>query len=114
MSEKWHVVQEPVGENPSPDGKNMSGVVIYITDGVRKVEVSRVGFVRRNTVNKTIGFRRALKQQLDRAYDAVLSLNDLFEMTPADEEQKKRMMEEAVEKRERYIAELEKAPHELA
>jgi hypothetical protein len=103
---RWKVESKPVPENPTPEGKNESGVVVTITDGNQKVEVSRVLFVRRNARNKSVGFKRQLLKELDKAYDAVEVLNDSY----LSQEQKDNMKAEAVkaadEKREKFLEKL--------
>jgi hypothetical protein len=75
----WEVDTKPVPENPSPEGKNESGVVVYLKKGTEKIETSRVLFVRRNAKNKSVGFKRQLLKELDKAYEAVEILNKLQE-----------------------------------
>jgi hypothetical protein len=107
---RWRVKTTPVPENPSPEGKNESGVVVQLTDGAQTVEVSRVLFVRRNARNKSVGFKRQLLRELDKAYEAMEVLNDSY--LDADEKTKEKLaaVEVAEKKREELLKKLQSEP----
>lgn len=72
----WNVKVEPEPENPSGDGKNEGGLVVYVTDGYERHEVSRVLFVRKHSPNKRVPFSKQLRQVRATAADAARALND--------------------------------------
>lgn len=91
----WRVVLEPHGENPgrvaqvagavasaagsdTQVGKNTGGLVIYVTNGASKDEVSRVGFIRRNTKNPRVTFEKQLDAELAKARKAAQKINELL------------------------------------
>lgn len=106
---KWEVQTTPVPENPSAEGKNESGIVIHLTRGTERVEVSRVLFVRRNAQNKSVGFKRQLLKELDKAYEAVEILNERY-LDP-DEKDKRKLaaVEAAEEKRQKFLDKLQES-----
>lgn len=86
----WRVVAEPEGNNPGlidrakaatgvgDSGKNAGGMIIYVTDGSSKKEVSRVAWIRRNSKNPKVSFEKQLKVEIDKAREAVRVLEDLL------------------------------------
>jgi hypothetical protein len=80
---QWEVKTRPEPENPSPEGRNESGIIVFLDNGAQQVEVSRVLFVRRNAMNKSVGFKRQLLKEMDKAFEAKDVLNDSY--TPDDE-----------------------------
>lgn len=83
----WKVIIEPEGKNPGlldkaksavkPEHGNTGGLVIYLTgdNGQNRQEVSRVGYVRRNTKNPKTSFEKQLAEELKKANAAVEALN---------------------------------------
>lgn len=78
----WTVKLDPMGENGT-DEKNQVGVGIFLTNGSRKVETTRVAFVRRNSKNVRTPFQRQLRRELEKAYAAMDALNE-SEMAVSD------------------------------
>lgn len=91
MPQTWKVVAEPHGNNPGfvdraraavgrSEPENTGGMIIYVTDGATKREVSRVAWIRRSTVCKNPGnsFEKQLKIEVDKAKAAVDQINTLF------------------------------------
>lgn len=81
---KWSVLCEPKGDNPAgpAPGKNLGGLVIYLTDGTVRQEVSRVLFVRRNataSANRIKKFKQQLRDQLAVANASAKTVNDLID-----------------------------------
>lgn len=89
----WSVICEPVGKNPGvvkraadavtgaeSEPENIGGIVIYVTNGSTKTEVSRVAWVRRAAVckNPKTSFEKQLDKELTKARTAVTMLNDQF------------------------------------
>jgi hypothetical protein len=104
---QWKVKTRPEPENPTPAGKNESGIVVYLDNGKQKVEVSRVLFVRRNAMNKSVGFKRQLLKEMDKAFEAADVLNDSY--TPDDEMDaaKLKAAEEAEKRRQALLDRLQ-------
>lgn len=86
----WKVVAEPQGNNPSvvqkvkaavgvTEPENTGGMVIFITDGTTKQEVSRVAWIRREAVckNPKNSLDKQLRLEVGRAQDAATMLNEL-------------------------------------
>lgn len=105
MSDVWKVVVEPQGNNPGTQtakkkkgvvdrakeavgsssssepeqGLNEGGMIVYVTNANgAKQEVSRVGFVRRNSKNPKVPFDKQLRAEIDKARAAVGALNEQF------------------------------------
>lgn len=74
----WTVICEPVSVN-TETGKNRGGLRVILTDGVQEHEMSRVGFARRNSRNPGQSFEVQLQQELDKAYEAAATVNELHE-----------------------------------
>lgn len=89
----WSVICEPVGENPGvvkraagavtgseSEPENIGGIVIYVTNGASKQEVSRVAWVRRASVckNPKTSFEKQLDKEITKARAAVEALNNQF------------------------------------
>lgn len=77
----WTVVLEPHEENPDPQGRNMSGLIVYLEDraaddpgGTRK-EHSSVTYTRRHSKNPRVRFKDQLKAQIEEAVTAAEALN---------------------------------------
>lgn len=89
MDTAWKIVLEPVGENPKDDpeiedgemGRNESALVLYLMfgNGGAKQEVSRVGFVRRNSANAEVEFRDQLDAEMDKARAALEAITAMTE-----------------------------------
>jgi hypothetical protein len=91
----WQIIVQPEGKNgvlPSGadqpasgetvQGENQTGMVIYLTEegtGSAKREISRVGFVRRNTKNPKVKFDDQLEKELGKARKSRDLLNSLAE-----------------------------------
>jgi hypothetical protein len=88
----WQIIVQPEGKNgvlPSGadqpasgetvQGENQTGMVIYLVEGSSKREISRVGFVRRNTKNPKAKFDDQLEKELGKARKARDILNGLAE-----------------------------------
>lgn len=95
--DEWNVVAEPVGANPGlkpaaakrlgrtraekddakADKANVGGVIIYLTNGRIKEEVTRVGFIRKESANPKDGFKKKLDEMVQVAREAADTLNGL-------------------------------------
>lgn len=90
----WQIIVQPEGKNgvlPSGadqpasgetvQGENQTGMVIYLVEenGSGKREISRVGFVRRNTKNPKAKFDDQMEKELGKARKARDILNSLAE-----------------------------------
>jgi hypothetical protein len=85
----WTIICKPEGRNgaAAPEalaaaepgeavqGENQGGMVIYLADGSSRHEVSRVGFVRRNSKNPKVKFEDQLDKELAKAYKSAEMLN---------------------------------------
>ena len=85
MPEMWKVIAEPIEANPpepnkakGEEDKNLSGLVIYLTNGSQKREVSRVAYVRRFSANPKDSFQKRLQKELDKANSSVQVMNELY------------------------------------
>jgi len=85
LPEMWKVIAEPIGGNPpepmkekGAEDKNLSGLVIYLTNGEEKREVSRVAYVRRFSSNPKDSFQKRLQKELDKANSSVQVMNELY------------------------------------
>lgn len=68
-------MMNPIGKN---DGKNEGGVVLYVQSGsYGRQEVSRVGWIRRNTKNPDVSFEAQLKAEVAKAKQAISEMNEL-------------------------------------
>jgi hypothetical protein len=76
----WKIECEPDGVN---DGVNECGMVIYLTDGQERREVSAVGFVRRNAKNPEVDFEPQLDREIAKAKH-VLKVQQELEALTAD------------------------------
>lgn len=72
----WCVVTE-AEDVVAGNGKNRSALVVMLTDGITKIECSRVGMVRRNTKNPDTPFPDQLQIELDKANEAAATINEL-------------------------------------
>jgi hypothetical protein len=86
----WRVHLVPEGKNPSETGKNQSGLIVYVWDGKdfdgSKQEVSRVGWVRRNSKNPKTTFVRQLEKEVKKAQAACTVMNYDSNASVADED----------------------------
>lgn len=81
----WTIVVKPEGKNPGaekegsdpPEGRNEGGMVIGLYDdqGGFRQEVSRVAFVRENSIRPDLPFAEALDSEMEKAKKAVEVLN---------------------------------------
>ena len=85
LPELWKVIAEPVDGNPpepnkekGAEDKNLSGLIIYLTNGSDKREVSRVAYVRRFSSNPKDSFQKRLQRELDKANTTVTVINELY------------------------------------
>jgi peptide subunit release factor 1 (eRF1) len=81
MAGKWEIVCKPEGKteyrNPDEEyGVNMGAMRVLLVNGDFRDEVSRVGFVRRNTKNPDTGYKEQLHKEVDKARASVEILND--------------------------------------
>jgi hypothetical protein len=68
----WSIVLEPISINPDEQGRNMSGLVIYIEDGEGdRREHTRVTYIRRHSANPTRSFKRQMQKSIEEAYEAI-------------------------------------------
>jgi hypothetical protein len=106
----WEVKTKPIPENPSPEGKNESGVLVYLEKGSEPpVEVCRVLFVRRNAQNKSVGFKRQLLRELDKAYEAAEILNEKYIEPEIKDERKLAAVNAAEEKRQKFLEKIQES-----
>lgn len=76
----YKIVAEAIGSNENK--KNEGGLVIKLYHGSHGMqEVSRVGYIRRNTKNPKVSFDDQLTAELDRARAALRLLNEQFNAT---------------------------------
>lgn len=90
MAGNWKVIFEPQGKNPGrltklagritgvaddPDGQNVGGIVVLVTNGSTRQEVSRVAYVRSNSKNPDTSFNEQLSRETQKARDACDLLN---------------------------------------
>jgi len=73
---KWSVVLRPEGKND--DQLNTGGMVILVSDGVHRTEVSRVAFIRRNGKNPDVDYETQLDHEVGKARKSVEILNEQF------------------------------------
>ena len=104
---RWRVETQPVPENPTPEGKNESGILIKLTDGSQTVEVSRVLFVRRNAKNKSVGFKRQLLKEFEKALEAAEVLNDSYLTTAEKDHDREAAMQDAEHRRNKFLNKLQ-------
>jgi hypothetical protein len=93
MAARWEVLCEPVGRNPgivdkakaavgagsAPSEDNVGGLVIYLTNGSSKQEVSRVAWIRRVSKNPDNKFEDQLATEINKAKAAAEVLNGSFD-----------------------------------
>jgi hypothetical protein len=91
----WKVIIEPVGENPTAEGLNDSGLGVVLANGEARKELSRVAFVRRNSAHPRVSFGEQLRKELARAEVARDELNEnLAEL----EDQRRQVVGDALDK----------------
>jgi len=80
----WTVVAEPTGQNPASYDKEEgqedvsgTGIIVFLTNGERKVETERVAFNRRSSTQPKKKFETVLKQVLKEATTAATTINNL-------------------------------------
>lgn len=87
----WKVIAEPQGKNPGiikkaavacgvEKAENTGGVIVYVTNGDNKQEVSRVAYIRRPDVckNPNVTYQDQLDIEITRARDTCTKLNELL------------------------------------
>jgi hypothetical protein len=89
----WEIHVEPVGKNPGlldkakaaiqSNAENTGGMVIYLTNGSMKHEVSRVAFVRRASKNPNADFQTQLATEVAKAREAAKTLNEVSSQSDA-------------------------------
>lgn len=72
----WSVITE-AQDVQAGNGQNRSALVVMLTDGNAKIELSRVGMVRRNTKNPKIEFPDQLQLELNKASECATTINEL-------------------------------------
>lgn len=76
----WRIVVRPEGANPgTEEGVNEGGMVVYLDGDGRRQEVSRVAWVRENSLHPDVPFDEMLESVVHRARTAVAKINELFE-----------------------------------
>jgi hypothetical protein len=94
----WTVTCEPVGENPgklkkalaersggTEKAENIGGIVVYLTNGSKREEFSRVAFIRRVSRNPGTKLRDQLDKEIKEAQEACDKLNELLSGKKAGE-----------------------------
>lgn len=85
MPTDWKIIAEPQGKNPADDpkkadgeqGDNEGAMVVYLAGpGFGRQEVSRVGFIRRNTANPEVPFEEQFRAEVDKAQAALRIVNE--------------------------------------
>jgi hypothetical protein len=85
LSEPWRIVIRPEGSNPGGTGddedpKNTGGLVVELVGAYgSNQEVSRVAWVRENSLHPDVPFEEMLEAVIHRARTAVVKINELFE-----------------------------------
>jgi hypothetical protein len=73
---QWTVVTEAV-DVQAGNGENRSALVVLLTDGTARIELSRVGMIRRNSKNPDTPFADQLQIELDKAQECAATINEL-------------------------------------
>jgi hypothetical protein len=88
MAGKWKIVCEPEGKttymNPDGDddeGRNEGAMKVLLVNGSFREEVSRVGFVRRNSKHPDVDYADQLTAEVEKARASVVVLNEQFEFS---------------------------------
>jgi hypothetical protein len=76
LTEPWRIVVRPEGRND--DDKNTGGLVVELAGDGRRQEVSRVAFVRENSLHPDIPFDEMLEAVVHRARSTVDKINELL------------------------------------
>lgn len=102
MSTTWKVITEAEGNNPAEipktpgildkalpwrnsegsdetaeQGANMGGMIVLLTNGSARQEVSRVAFIRRNSKHPEVSFQAQLDAEISKAKAAADTMNGL-------------------------------------
>lgn len=80
---EWTVICEPVSNRSDDTVRNRGGLRVLLTDGEHEHEICRVGFARQNTRNPNESFEVQLQKELDKAYEAAVTVNELQEQLEA-------------------------------
>lgn len=84
---EWTVICEPVSNRSDDTVRNRGGLRVLLTDGEHEHEICRVGYARQNTRNPDESFEERLQKELDKAYEAATTVNELqSELEAAREE----------------------------
>lgn len=84
----WKIVVRPEGRNPGratedddAQGINEGGMVVYLDGGSYggRQEVSRVAWVRENSLHPDVPFDEMLEAVVHRARTAIAKINELFD-----------------------------------
>lgn len=73
---EWRVVCEPVDGN---DGCNVGGLIVCLSDGDARREVTRVAFVREHSRHPDVSFEEQLRIELGKAEAAAGLVNELLD-----------------------------------
>lgn len=73
----WTVICEPVSNNANY--KNKGGLVVLLTDGEHRHEVSRVSFTRRHSRNPEVAFDEQIQAEVAKAEEAAQIVNALLD-----------------------------------
>jgi hypothetical protein len=83
VAEPWKVVFAVEEGNPAVDrpevAENGGGMVVYVTDGSMRREVTRVAFVREHSKNPDVLYEDQLDAEVRKAQKSVDLLNAQFE-----------------------------------
>jgi hypothetical protein len=86
MAGSWKIVFEPEGKTTymDPDGdddegRNEGAMKVLLVNGSFREEVSRVGFVRRNSKNPDAEYAEQLAKEYDKAQASLRVLNEQFQ-----------------------------------
>lgn len=85
MAGKYRIVCKPEDRGSVGDDveKNISSMVVKLTNGSHTEEICRVGFARENSNNPDVPFKQQLNDALDRARVAADILNE--QLAPSGE-----------------------------
>jgi hypothetical protein len=79
----WKVVMEPQGtrlpdvEKEGEEVPNKSGMILYLVGPTGRHEITRVGFIRRNTKNPEVPFEEQLDKEVEKVRKAMGFLGEI-------------------------------------
>lgn len=80
----WAVVLHPESNNEA--GRNLSGIIVCLTDGAYTHEVARVAFAREHSRNPKAEFQEQLSSVIHRATTAADAMNEFADEFERQEE----------------------------